>query len=222
MTAFNYPSGSRRCYFIRHGQTQWNRENRIQGHSDIPLDDVGFEQARRLAGAFTAFPVSTIFTSWLLRSRQTAQAIADGHPAALLPIVHPDLAEINLGEWEGLTPGDIESRSPGAYARWRNKPSEVAIPNAEPLDAFKSRVCEAARFIISHPGSGDCAVVAHGGVISALLSRFLQADFDHLLRRVRLDNAGITAVEFGPGLPQVLWINNTAHLAGICQLKELF
>ena len=202
----------KRCYLIRHGQTSWNGENRIQGRSDLPLSPLGEEQAKRVGAFFASRHLTGIYTSHLTRSQQTAEAIARGNGHGVQPIVEPGLAEIHLGAWEGLTPEEVDQRYQGAYQQWRMRPSAVSIPDAEPLETFRQRVRESLERIAASVGDGEYAVVSHGGVIAAVLADTLGADFDALLRRLRLDNAGITALEFGSRMPHVLWINATAHL----------
>ena len=201
-----------RCYLVRHAQTAWNGENRIQGHSDIPLSPLGEQQARHLGRWFASRHVRGIFTSALQRSRQTAQAIAAGNGHGVSPVVEPHLAEIHLGTWEGLTPVEVDARFANAYQQWRVRPSSVVIPGGEPLAAFRERVRQALARILEGAGEGEYVVVSHGGVIAALLADLQSADYDLLMRRLRLDNAGVTAVEFGSGLPHVLWVNATSHL----------
>ena len=201
-----------RCYLVRHAQTAWNGENRIQGHSDIPLSPLGEQQAQHLARWFASRHVRGIFTSALQRSRQTAQAIAAGNGHGVSPVVEPHLAEIHLGTWEGLTPVEVDARFANAYQQWRVRPSSVVIPGGEPLAAFRERVRQALARVLEGAGEGEYVVVSHGGVIAALLADLLSADYDLLMRRLRLDNAGVTAVEFGSGLPHVLWVNATSHL----------
>lgn len=201
-----------RCYLVRHAQTAWNGENRIQGHSDIPLSPLGEQQAQHLGRWFASRHVRGIFTSALQRSRQTAQAIAAGNGHGASPVVEPHLAEIHLGTWEGLTPVEVDARFANAYQQWRVRPSSVVIPGGEPLAAFRERVRQALARILEGAGEGEYVVVSHGGVIAALLADLLSADYDLLMRRLRLDNAGVTAVEFGSGLPHVLWVNATSHL----------
>lgn len=201
-----------RCYLVRHAQTAWNGENRIQGHSDIPLSPLGEQQAQHLGRWFASRHVRGIFTSALQRSRQTAQAIAAGNGHGVSPVVEPHLAEIHLGTWEGLTPVEVDARFANAYQQWRVRPSSVVIPGGEPLAAFRERVRQALARILEGAGEGEYVVVSHGGVIAALLADLLSADYDLLMRRLRLDNAGVTAVEFGSGLPHVLWVNATSHL----------
>ena len=203
----------KRCYFVRHGQTLWNSENRIQGHSDVPLSPLGEQQAQSVGSFFASYHLKGIFTSTLQRSQQTAAAIVAGNGHGVSPIVERDLAEIHLGAWEGLTPEEVDARYQGAYQQWRVQPSAVRIPQAEPLAAFQQRVRQALARILSSIEEGEYVVVSHGGVIAAVLAETLGADFDMLLRRLRLDNGGITALEFGTRLPHVLWINATAHLA---------
>jgi len=204
----------KRCYLVRHAQTLWNGENRIQGHTNSPLSPLGFEQARQLAGWFARRRIDGIFSSWLLRSRETALAIATDNGHRVAPVIERDLAEINLGAWEGLTPLDVESRYPGAYEIWRTRPSRVAIPDAEPLTAFQERVRGVfGRLAAGMREGGEYVVVTHGGVIAAFLAEVLEADFDTVLRRMRLDNAGITAVDFNAAPPALLYVNDTGHLA---------
>ena len=128
------------------------------------------------------------------------------------PIVEPELVEMHLGAWEGLTPEEVDIRFQGAYQQWRTRPSSVCIPEAEPLNIFRVRVRRVVAQIITQMEDGEYVVVSHGGVIAAALADLLEADYDVFLRRLRLDNAGVTALEFGAGLPHVLWINSTSHL----------
>ena len=207
----------KRCYLIRHAQTLWNGENRIQGHSDLPLSPLGEQQAKQLAERFASHHLKGIFTSALQRSVQTAHAIASGNGHRVSPLVERELAEMHLGAWEGLTPAAVDSRFQNAYQQWRERPSSVAIPDAEPLDMFRQRVRRALANIMGGIGDGEYVVVSHGGVIAALLADLLGADYDQVIRRLRLDNAGVTAVEFGVGIPHVLWVNSTIHLEPLAQ-----
>ena len=106
-----------RAYLVRHAQTTWNAENRIQGHSDPPLSALGLAQAQRVGAWCAARPMAALYTSHLQRSRQTAEAIA--RQTGLSASVHRGLAEIQLGAWEGLMPDDVEARFPGLFEEWR-------------------------------------------------------------------------------------------------------
>jgi len=202
----------KRCYLVRHAQTTWNHDNRIQGHSDLPLSPLGEGQARRVGALFAARHLKGIYTSHLLRSQQTAHAIASGNGHGISPVIERDLAEMHLGEWEGLTPEEVDARFQGAYQQWRQRPSSVIIPGAEPVERFRARARRALQTIAAGFDGGEYVIVSHGGVIAALLADVLGAEYDAVIRRLRLDNGGVTALEFGTGHPHVLWINATAHL----------
>ena len=101
----------------RHGETDWNRNGRVQGHTDIPLNATGIAQAQALAERLAGEPLAAVFASDLERARVTAAAVAARHE---LPVsIDPDLREKNFGSWEGLTDGEIAERFPAAVrGRW--------------------------------------------------------------------------------------------------------
>ena len=210
-----------RCYLIRHAQTVWNSENRLQGHSDQPLSPLGQEQAQRLAAFFSARHLKGIYTSHLTRSRQTAEAIAAGNGHGIAPVSEQELAEMHLGAWEGLTPEEIDARFQSAYQQWRAQPSSITIPQAESTAAFRQRVRRIFKRLASQFEEGEYVVVSHGGVIAAVLADLWEADYDAVLRRLRLDNAGITALELGAH-PHVVWVNATRHLEVLSSASNWF
>jgi broad specificity phosphatase PhoE len=106
----------------------------------------------------------------------------------------------------------VDVQFQGAYQQWRQRPSSVMIPGAEPLERFRTRARNALQTITAGFGDGEYVIVSHGGVIAAWLADLLGAEYDAVIRRLRLDNGGVTALEFGTGHPHVLWINATAHL----------
>ena len=203
---------TKRCYLVRHAQTVWNSQNRLQGHSDLPLSPLGEQQAQCVAAFFAERPIKGLYTSHLIRSRQTAQAIASKKADGVQPVIDNELAEMHLGDWEGLTPVEIDAQFSGAYRQWRTQPSSVVIPGAEPPAAFRMRVQRVFERLVSTFDDGEYVVVSHGGVIAAVLADLWGAEYDAVLRRLRLDNAGVTALEFGSGHPHALWVNTTAHL----------
>ena len=203
---------TKRCYLVRHAQTTWNSQNRLQGHSDQPLSPLGEQQAQCVASFFAGRPIKGLYTSHLMRSRQTAQAIALKKSNGIHPVIDQELAEMYLGDWEGLTPEEIDAKFAGAYRQWRTQPSSVVIPGAESPSDFRARVTRVFERLIDSFDEGEYIVVSHGGVIAAVLADLWGADYDSVLRRLRLDNAGVTALEFGSGHPHALWVNTTAHL----------
>jgi broad specificity phosphatase PhoE len=148
---------------VRHGETDWNRDGRWQGHSDTRLNDLGRDQARRVAAEVG--DVDVLYASDLARARETAEIIA----AALELDVRTDprLRERSFGAWEGLTAPEIEEGFAEELARWRVGEGAGAA-DAEPFDAFAQRVRGFLDDALArHPGE-TVLVVAHGGTIRVI------------------------------------------------------
>ena len=150
----------------RHGETDWNRENRFQGHADIPLNDRGREQARELADELAGEGVTAVYASPLVRAFETAQIVADRIGVPVRP--EPRLMEVDVGSWSGLNRDEIAARWPAAFERWRS--AEAAWEDGESYDALAVRTLEALGEIAArHPGETVLAV-AHGGGLRVTLA----------------------------------------------------
>ena len=153
-------------YLVRHGETDWNRAQRLQGTIDTSLNRIGLAQAHRLADRFRARDVSAVVTSPLARARRTAHAIARGSQAAL--VVDPLLAEIDHGTWAGLTIPSIARRSPGAVINSHIQPEALDISGGETLAAAFRRASTALHRLVATAPAAPVVVVSHG-VVNALL-----------------------------------------------------
>jgi broad specificity phosphatase PhoE len=147
----------------RHGETDWNRERRWQGHAEIELNETGRAQARALAGELAADPPSAVYTSDLSRSRETAEIVAQ---AIGLPFtIDPRLREVDVGEWSGLTWPEVEMRFPeGARRRLAGG---TGWDHGEAFEAMADRVTAALLEIAAAHEGERVLVVTHGGPISA-------------------------------------------------------
>jgi probable phosphoglycerate mutase len=152
---------------IRHGETAWNAERRLQGHLDIPLNAEGERQARLLAEALAPEPIALVVASDLQRARQTAQAVA----ALRNMPVHAEagLRERCYGGFEGMLYAEIEQRFPAEFAAWQARDIDAILPSGknsgETFRQFYTRATDAILAIASaHPGR-TVALVAHGGVL---------------------------------------------------------
>jgi broad specificity phosphatase PhoE len=167
---------------VRHGQSEWNREGRWQGHADPPLSDAGRRQARELAEKLAPIRLDAIYASDLQRARATAEVVAEAHGIPVM--VDAALREIDVGEWAGLTTAEIERRYPDGFRRHAH--GEDGWEAGEPHDAMSARIVAAVgRIAAAHPG-GQVLCVLHGGVMRALLAHADGAD----LRSYRLQNRG--------------------------------
>jgi len=139
----------------RHGETDWNRDLRVQGHSDTPLNEVGREQARALAAALAGERIQAIYASDLSRARETAEIVAGTRELEVR--LDPELRERNFGSWEGLTREEIDGRF-----------GESSVPDGETNDEVRERVLGAVHRIVAlHPGQ-EVLVVSHGGALNSL------------------------------------------------------
>jgi broad specificity phosphatase PhoE len=151
---------------VRHGETDWNRENRFQGHADTTLNDVGRAQTAELARTLEANEFSAIYSSPLERAAETARIIASN--LGLDVRLDKALMEVDVGTWSGLTRSEIESRYPEGYARWLEYGH--GWDDGETYDELGLRVVDGLRDIgASHRGEQVLAVT-HGGPIRSALA----------------------------------------------------
>jgi probable phosphoglycerate mutase len=157
-------------YLIRHGESVYNAETRIQGQLDISLSPLGLKQGHAVAASFRGMPIDAIFASPLSRARETAQPLAD---VLQLPLqLEPRLMEINAGIFQGHTWPEINQCWPDEGAAWREQNPDFRIPQGESRRELMRRAM-AALTDIRERGFNRVVVVAHGGVLSAGLKALL-------------------------------------------------
>ena len=155
-----------RIILIRHGETDWNTQTRIQGHIDIALNRRGRWQAQRLGAALADEGLAAVYSSDLQRARETAQAVADA--SGLSVQVSPTLRERAFGSFEGHTFAEIEARWPEQAMRWRRRDPSFGPPGGETLQAFFERSVQAVHDLAAAHHGQAVAMVAHGGVLDCL------------------------------------------------------
>ena len=198
-----------RIIAIRHGETAWNVDTRIQGHLDIPLSANGRWQATRLADALRDEPIKAIYASDLTRAWETAEYIGQAQRLAVVKEV--GLRERDFGDFEGKTFAEIELLLPEQSQRWRKRDPEFYPSGGETLVTLRARVLEAAvRVAAQHPGE-QIALVGHGGVMDVLYRAATGLDIQ-APRTWTLSNAAINRLLWTPeGFTLVGWAD-TQHL----------
>jgi len=156
----------RRLLLLRHGQSTWNADGRWQGQADPPLSPLGEEQARDAARRLAPGQFCRVLASDLRRARRTAEILAE---ALGLPVeVDPDLREIDVGDWQGLTRAEIDRRAPGALADWSEGRSE-STPGGETRTQLTDRARAALQRAAATAAAGDrVLLVSHGALIRHL------------------------------------------------------
>jgi probable phosphoglycerate mutase len=202
---------------IRHGETAWNRELRFQGHADVPLNDMGHEQARRLGLRLASeTAVQHIFSSDLMRAQQTA---APGAQQLSLPVAtSAALREQFFGVVEGMRSDEIQSLHPRAWEEWLEFREDHAMPEGETPREFHARIIAALGNIASEHRGRHLIVVTHGGVLDMVwrTARGLSLSGP---RRSDIPNAGFNRIRIAdPSRPDdieiVEWAD-TRHLADL-------
>lgn len=169
---------------MRHGETDWNLNRRLQGHADRPLNNTGREQARALAVELTDEPLDAVYSSDLSRAHETARIVAETHGLDVTEL--RELRERHFGTWEGLSDDEIHERFPEEIANG-------TLGDGEPREGMNRRVLEALeRIAAEHPG-GTVLVVSHGGPLRAVL-RHCEIDGVE-----RVENCHVLRLEAGDG-----------------------
>ena len=200
-----------RILAIRHGETAWNVDTRIQGHLDIPLNDTGLQQARWLAQALAERDeVHAIYASDLARAHVTAQNIAQA--VGLAVATHPGLRERAFGDFQGRTFAEIEAELPEHAQHWRKRTPEWAPPGAgESLIVLRERVLATVDELAARHVGEQIVLVAHGGVMDVLYRAATRLDLQ-APRTWQLPNTAVNRLLWTPeGLSLVGWADTT-HL----------
>lgn len=201
-----------RVYLVRHGATSWNESGRFQGHSDIPLSDLGHDQAARVARRLARSSIEAVYSSPLQRAMETARAIAS--QCGCTPVSDPRLREAHFGDWEGMTFKEFTQAWPERVRQWLGDPLDTRPPGdgAETLRELENRTREALQDILDRHDDGDVVIVGHGGSIRAVISRALGSDLS-IYRRIRLDNCSVSRLEVHGDHTVIGSLNETEHLA---------
>ena len=156
-----------RIFLIRHGETEWNRQNRLQGHSDTHLSPEGFHQAITLAQHAPFQHVDAIYSSDLTRALSTANILAERFNLAVKKM--PELRETNYGDWEGRSIRELAAESPKAFGRFFTDPERCHPPNGETFLECQARVMIGIREIIANHDNQNVIAVSHGAAIRLIL-----------------------------------------------------
>jgi probable phosphoglycerate mutase len=197
---------------LRHGETDWNRELRFQGHVDVGLNTIGMEQARRLARRLAGEAAHRIYVSDLLRARQTAQPVAQ--QLGLASVADPALREQSFGHVDGMRVEDIKAQHPQAWAEWLLFQEDFGMPGGETTRQFHARVMDAVnRLVAAHRGQ-TLVVVTHGGVLDMIYRTARSLGLSGP-RQSDIPNAGLNRVRVREGGIDILSWADTAHLADL-------
>ncbi|HUH65921.1 MAG TPA: histidine phosphatase family protein [Syntrophales bacterium] len=192
---------------VRHGETLLNRENRVQGTTDIELSDRGRLQAEKLAQSLRAERIERIVSSPLKRAYETALAISRFHGAEIE--AHTNLQELNHGDFENMTIEELREKHMAVLRQWASDPASVILPNGESLRDLQHRAWAVVHDIARD--ERDAVVVTHNMTIRTIICKIQGLDMQHI-RGMRVDLASKTFVEFQSGKGTITVLNDISHL----------
>ncbi len=202
---------------VRHGETAWNAEGRIQGHCDSPLNEEGLAQALLLGEQLGREAFDFFYSSDLGRALQTAQPIADR--SGKLPARDPQLRERNLGVFQGLTGAECESRYPRDYERFHRRDPDHVLPQGESIRQFYQRVSEWLEAVARRHAGSRIVAVTHGGALDVAY-RFVNGVALSQARNFPLYNASINRLEFDGTSWRVTCWGDISHLTRDAALDD--
>lgn len=201
-----------RLILVRHGSTIWNAEGKYQGIIDVPLSDKGRQEVQMVAERLRNEDIKAVYSSYLIRARETAEIIASPHG---LPVkVIREFGEINFGDWEGLTAQEIKDKfGEDAYRLWMEDPVMADISGGDRIAEFAERVVQGFNQVSQAHQEDTVVVATHGGALM-VLGCHLQGEDLSCYRKYYHQNAAISVVELEGDVFQFKHLNCQEHLQG--------
>ncbi len=198
-----------RIYLVRHGTTEWNREEIFRGRADCPLNETGRAEARALTDYFRGVEIQEIYSSPLSRAVQTADALAS--PRGLAVVCDPSFTDLDFGEWQGRPLREIREKYPEEYRTWRERPQDASFPGGENLGRVRARAWSGLLCRAESNPEKTILVVSHRVVTKILICAALGLDDSHFWQ-VKQDTTAVNCLEYARGWFTVALINDTCHL----------
>jgi broad specificity phosphatase PhoE len=195
--------------FVRHGETVWNKQNRVLGWKNIRLSKLGREQAVKLAKRLKNEKIDAIYTSKLSRAVDTAKEINKFHKLKMISV--PELNEVNFGIWEGVTWDEAKEKYPDVYTEREKRIYNYKLKKGESNKEVWTRVYKVITDIIEKHPDKTVLIVSHGAVKMLLLRHYLKKSIKEL-RKEKYHNAGITILEIKNKKAKFHVINDVSHL----------
>ena len=199
-------------YIVRHGETVWNREGRIQGHTNVGLSHQGMEQARLLGQRLKPVPFDAAYASDLSRAADTAAVILDGRDVPISPT--PRLREYHKGAFEGMTEGELRSQYPNEYPGYVSKDLDYAPEGGESTRAVSERMASIINEIKERHLNDTVLIVGHGGSLRAAMMALLGMSLDANWRFL-FGNCHLTIVDTYHDNAVLRLFNDGSHLTGL-------
>ena len=205
-----------RLILVRHGETDWNRESRLQGHLPTLLNARGRHEAKLLARRISEEQPNRLYSSDLPRAMETAEMIAEA--TGLEIMAAPELREAHFGKWEGKTYAEVQDESPGNFNAWVESDFRQAPPGGESAGELRERIIAfLAEVALQHPNETS-VLVSHGGPCKYAIAHTLGISPTGI-HRYAVDNASVHIIEIGAYGWRLTTLNDTCHLREVAEHK---
>jgi broad specificity phosphatase PhoE len=194
---------------VRHGETEYNASEIFRGRVDVPLNENGIKQAQLLGEYLSGEKIDIIYSSPLKRAVKTAEAVAGFHQLDVK--IEDSLNDIDCGEWQGLTLGEVKERYSELYQDWLDTPEQVKLPGGESLADVRSRALPFVQDAVMRCGEGKIVLVSHRVVHKVLICALLGLD-NSSFWSFKLDTGGITRFNYNGNRVVLTSHNDTSFL----------
>jgi broad specificity phosphatase PhoE len=201
-----------RVYLVRHGTTDWNKEEIFRGRADCRLNETGQAEALALAAYFEDIAMDAIYSSPLSRAAETAQSIASGR--GLRVISDPAFIDIDFGEWQGLPLKEVKEKYSDLYRVWREQPQAITFPGGENLTQVRARAWQGFLRVVQENPDKTSLIVSHRVVTKVLICAILGLDDSHFWR-IKQDTTSVNCFEHTGGMFVTSLLNDTCHLKSV-------
>ncbi len=203
-----------RIYLVRHGETAWNAEGRWQGTLDIPLGEVGHQQAQALAKHLKDRPIAAIYSSDLSRARDTAEPLSRAKGLEIQTDAR--LRELDFGVFQGLTHDEIRAKYPEEERELFVDYLDFVLPEGESRRAVQARVYEMWQEVVRRHPNSEVVVMSHGGPVRLLLLKLFDDQVERMLK-VPLPNVSVTTITAEGDKLELEGLGETTHLKQVIE-----
>lgn len=208
-----------KIYLVRHGETDWNKENRCQGCIDIELNDEGIKQAKAIAERLSIEKIDVIYSSMLKRAFNTAEYI--NQKFSLNINQDRALNEIDFGEWEGLTFEEMRARPDYNFGQWKTAPHNATFPGEGNLKVVQDRAMNLVYKIIKENQGKNILIVSHGGILKTIILGLLNIGLE-AYNKFYITNTSLSIITVEKERNFINVLNETCHLREMIKTKPIF
>ncbi len=206
-----------RLILVRHGETEWNRVERLRGRIDIELNETGHRQAQAVASRVGAWKPDAIYSSPLKRALQTARPLAKACGREIKPL--EAVTDIDYGAWAGHSPEEVAAQHCDLYRTWLETPHLVQFPEGESLEQVRSRAWIAVEEVCTSHAEETVVLVSHVVVNRVLICAVLGLD-NSSLWRIAQENGAISIVDAKEDQYRLVLLNDICHLEALSEMRN--